>query len=152
MICNTLSVQCAKSAQQQHVGQVYIQKDHYISSPRKYWDIMLWVHKKPNQSPPYSDTWTHTQNNLLISIHTFLYISVYFEIINTFILQGGNVSHILHVHANYTISPLSFQLIMTLLHCSTYCREHTFSDNKSTFTILVLTSYHTCKSSILNNN
>lgn len=36
MICNTLSVQCAKSAQQQHVGQVYIREDRYISSPRKY--------------------------------------------------------------------------------------------------------------------
>lgn len=88
MIGNTLSVQCAKSAQQQHVRQVHIREDQYISSPRKYWDIMLWVHKKPNQSPPYSDTWMHTQNNLLISIHTFMYISVYFEIVNTFILQG----------------------------------------------------------------
>lgn len=80
MICNTLSVQCAKSAQQQHVGQVYIQKDRYISSPRKYWDIMLWVHKNPTSHPPLQ--WhmnAHTKQLININTHFSVHKCIFWD-------------------------------------------------------------------------
>lgn len=73
-ICNIIRTMHIKSARKQHVC-MYIREDRYISSPRKYWDIMLWVHKNPTSHPLQWHMNAHRTSYYYQ--YTFTYISVY---------------------------------------------------------------------------
>lgn len=79
--------------------------------------------------------------------YTFMYISVYLRSLIPSSFRGISLTFYMLITPSH--HSLSFQLKDTL-HCSTYCKEHTCSDNESTFCFLVITSYQRSKSSIFN--